>query len=555
MASVTKRGSKWYAMWRGADGRLVQKVTAARAKAEAMAFAQDKERQAWRQREGLEPDPGEAMTFGELLDWWWDRYGSQRRGYSNDKFLPFLEKHLGELREQELKPGTAGLFADRLDQLLTSKEQDLSPQSLNHLRSAVFNMFERARDPKHRTWSTENPVRWVKRRRIPKASQSSRCVLRRGEVLPTLASFPTPTRDTPWRWLAATCVYAGLRPGEAFGLRKEDVDTRTWTLAVRHSWLAPLPKDGDARDVTIVSELRPLLEAAMKASPSEWVFVHADGTPYTPDVRFHLVDHLRRALKRAGVVEGYRHICRRKGCGFEEIRQVADEARCPKCNMRLWVSPIPRKLRFYDLRHTHATLLRKAGVDLGAVQRNLGHSSPEITAAVYDHSDLEDFRADVDRALTFGEPARVNAPVMQDAEPWKSEGPEAFAFAKNLGAFELSGRLDLNQRPLAPQGPSADFHSGAPGDTATHPVESLAVGGSGGTHTKALGAYGTTPFGAPVARPAEGRFLTPADVAARLQVSRATVYALIERGELVARRVGLALRIHYRELEEFLSGR
>jgi len=46
--------------------------TQAHAKAEAVLYAQDKERQAWRQREGLEPDPGEAMTFGELLDWWWD---------------------------------------------------------------------------------------------------------------------------------------------------------------------------------------------------------------------------------------------------------------------------------------------------------------------------------------------------------------------------------------------------------------------------------------------------------------------------------------------------
>ncbi len=213
MASVTKRGSKWYAMWRGADGRLVQKVTAARAKAEAMAFAQDRERQAWRQREGLEPAPGDLMTFGHLLDWWWERYGSARRGYSNDQFLPFLARHLGELRDQELKPGTAGLFADRLDQLLTRKEQDLSAQSLNHLRSAVFSMFERARDPKHSTWTTENPIRWVKRRKVPKASQAQRRVLRRSDVLPTLASFPTPTLEAPWRWLAAACLYAGLRPG------------------------------------------------------------------------------------------------------------------------------------------------------------------------------------------------------------------------------------------------------------------------------------------------------------------------------------------------------
>ena len=451
MASVTKRGSRWYAMWKGPDGRLVQRVTSARAKAEATAFAQDKERQAWRQREGLEPAASDSLTFGELLDWWWARYGSARRGYMNARVLPFLEKHLGELRDQELKAGTAGLFADRLDQLLTRKEPELSPQSLNHLRSAVFNMFERARDPKHRTWTTENPVRWVKRRRIPKTSQAARCVLKRGEVLPTLANFPTPNLDAPWRWVAAACIYAGLRPGEALGLLKADVDTRAWTLSVRHSWQAPLPKDGDARDVTIVSEFRPHLEAAMKASPSDFVFARADGTPYTPEVRFHLVDHLRRALKRAGVVTGYRYICRRKGCGFEERRDAAGEARCPKCEMRLWVSPIPRKLRFYDLRHSHATLLRKAGVDLGAVQRNLGHSSPEITAAVYDHSDLEDFRADVDRALTFGVPVRVNAPVMQGAEMAKNEGPEAAAFARNLGAFHESGRLDLNQRPLAPQ--------------------------------------------------------------------------------------------------------
>jgi integrase len=176
-------------------------------------------------------------------------------------------------------------------------------------------------------------------------ARAARCVLKRGEVLPTLANFPTPNLDAPWRWVAAACIYAGLRPGEALGLLKPDVDTRAWTLSVRHSWQAPLPKDGDARDVTIVSEFRPHIEAAMKASPSDFVFARADGTPYTPDVRFHLVDHLRRALKRAGVVTGYRHICRQKGGGFEERRGAAGEARCPKCEMRLWVSPIPRKLR------------------------------------------------------------------------------------------------------------------------------------------------------------------------------------------------------------------
>lgn len=52
---------------------------------------------------------------------------------------------------------------------------------------------------------------------------------------------------------------------------------------------------------------------------------------------------------------------------------------------------------------------------------------------------------------------------------------------------------------------------------------------------------------------AEREWLTPAEVASKLQVSRATVYALIERRELRATRVGLSLRVHVGLLVAFLS--
>ena len=294
-------------------------------------------------------------------------------------------------------------------------------------------------------------MRWVRRRKVPKPTRASRPVLRRSEVLPTLAGFPAPSSESPWQWIPAACLYAGLRPGEALGLKKEDIDAREWTMTVRHSWTAPLPKDGDAREVLVVKELRSFLEAAMAASPSDFVFARPDGSPFTPEIRFQLVDHLRRSLKRAGVVDGFRHICRRKGCGFVETRREASEDRCPKCNMRLWVSPVARRMRFYDLRHTHATLLRKAGVDLGAVQRTLGHSSGNHLRHL-----LSQRRGGLPRRGRAGPHVRrsrgeVNAPVMQGAEMAQNEGPEAAAFARNLGAFHESGRLDLNQRPLAPQ--------------------------------------------------------------------------------------------------------
>jgi len=45
---------------------------------------------------------------------------------------------------------------------------------------------------------------------------------------------------------------------------------------------------------------------------------------------------------------------------------------------------LPR-VRFHDLRHTHASLLLQAGVHLKVVQERLGHSTIAITADTYSH--------------------------------------------------------------------------------------------------------------------------------------------------------------------------
>ena len=47
-------------------------------------------------------------------------------------------------------------------------------------------------------------------------------------------------------------------------------------------------------------------------------------------------------------------------------------------------SDFPR-IRFHDLRHTHATLLLKAGIHPKIVQERLGHSSINVTLDTYSH--------------------------------------------------------------------------------------------------------------------------------------------------------------------------
>ena len=46
---------------------------------------------------------------------------------------------------------------------------------------------------------------------------------------------------------------------------------------------------------------------------------------------------------------------------------------------------IPERIRFHDLRHTHASALIAAGASIKAVSRRLGHADVAITLRVYAH--------------------------------------------------------------------------------------------------------------------------------------------------------------------------
>jgi integrase len=226
-------------------------------------------------------------------------------------------------------------------------------------------------------------------------------------------------------------------------------------LTVRRSWSQPVPKDDEPRRLVVVSELRPYLEDAMGASDGKLLFPREDGKPWDPRTRFRLVDQLRRALCTIGDVVGYDHSCRR--CKAKAARggatapaettwryRDAVQRRCPSCGMKLWITPIPRPVRFYDLRPTHATLLRKARVDLGTVQKALGHSSPEITAGTYDHSELEDERETLERVLVRRRDARGGAPRGWGAygarnRTWKNEARSPVGFPSGAAGFWYRG--------------------------------------------------------------------------------------------------------------------
>jgi integrase len=387
MAYVYKRAEKWYIGFRDNRGRPRRQACSAKNKTEAKRLAEELGLNHERQRVGLDPFPASdgGGTFGALLRWWLETYSA--KSPSHDRNVATIDKHflaaeIAQLRLQEITPAVIEVF-------LEEKAGHLAPQTLNHIRRFVVTAFNRAR--RAGRWTGLNPAADVQPRRVPKRKAD---FLRADEVSPVLAA--TPAR---WRPLLATAIYSGLRKGELLGLRKSDVDLASRLIIVNRSYDRETTKGGRAEAIPIAQELVVYLRAAIQASASDLVFPDLQGrmlSRHTP-----LEEVLRRALKHAGIVEGWEHVCRKKACGHSERAPDDQVRRCPTHRMKLWPKAKVRRIRFHDLRHTTASLLMMAGANPGAVQRILRHSDPRITTEVYGHLVPDYLRSEIDR-LRFG---------------------------------------------------------------------------------------------------------------------------------------------------------
>jgi integrase len=199
------------------------------------------------------------------------------------------------------------------------------------------------------------------------------------------------------------------------------VDLARRLLVARRSYARPFPKSRKQRVVRVPDELVPFLEHALATFPGPWLFPDPDGGMRA--VTWQPEDILRRALKRAGIVTGYTHVCRRATCRYTEERSDDHIRPCPRCGFKLWPKGNVRRIRFHDLRHTYASVLLMSGAALVSVQRLLGHSDPKITERRYGHL-LPDFMASEVNRLRFGLDAFAprSAPLTPALSPPRSGG-------------------------------------------------------------------------------------------------------------------------------------
>ncbi len=388
MASVYLKRGTWYLQVVDAAGHRRCIASTATAKTAAKRLALDLEGRFERQRLGLEPadlaDGG--GTVDQLMEWWIDKFLKKA---GSDTGISSIRKHiigspLGSLRLADVTPGKVDLF-------LVGRESVLSPRSVNHLRGYLSRAFTMAR--RMERFPRQNPVADVPKRKVAKRLPD---YLRPTEVPPLFASL-----RPKWKALFAAAIYTGMRKGELFALQKSDVDFEAGLILVGRSHNRDIPKGGRVDAIPINTELLVYLRRAIAASPSDLVFPNEDGSMLPKHTALEHV--LRRAMRRAGLVTGYVHKCRRKGCGHREAAPDANLRRCAKCSFKLFPVGEVRKIRFHHLRHTTASLLLMSGADLVAVQRIMRHTDPRLTTEVYGHLSTNYLKKEIQR-LSFGPP-------------------------------------------------------------------------------------------------------------------------------------------------------
>lgn len=406
MGHVYARGSRWYVAWSDAAGVQRRKATKAKTRRDALGLLAELEAQANRVQLGLEAPPVVVRdTLWDLLEWW---LANRCPEGSRDMERARLAKHFkgSEVGRTPLALVTADALEGRLEQLEHDRPDEgptakgLSPASVNRVRTSLHAAFSAASKPPRR-WSGPNPVALTRRRRVARKAVR---VLSPDEIRRLLAYEPVDERARAtwesWRGVMAVAAYLGLRKGEILGLRKSDWDARAKTLRVGASYQRVGTKTGRVDVLPVPEVLVPFLErAARRRGP--WLFPGTRGQPRTREADPHLV--LRTACAAIGIVERWEMWCRRcKAEGRTIIVQQVDrephDVRCSRHHVRLWVRPVPPRIRFHDLRHSAATNLLRAGVPLQHVSRIIRHASIKTTVDIYGHLGNEDLRLSLERA-------------------------------------------------------------------------------------------------------------------------------------------------------------
>jgi len=298
------------------------------------------------------------LTLGEWLDQWCESFvvmNTTPRTYVSYRSIidNHLKQGLGSIALSRLEPQQIqAYYADKLAKGRVDGKGSLSNRSVLYHHRILSKALDQA---VKMGLVVRNVAKLITPPRVARATIN---VLDAGEAskLLDIAS------NTVYYPLFAMLLYTGLRRGEAIALRWKNIDLLGLELNVvesayriRKEFIIKEPKTlHSKRAVSLSPSLAALLleyredqelmrkQMGNPLTDEDFVFSWPDGRPLDPDV---VTKAFHRIAGKAGLTN----------------------------------------IRLHDLRHTHATLMLKAGVHPKVVSERLGHANIGITLDTYSH--------------------------------------------------------------------------------------------------------------------------------------------------------------------------
>ena len=322
------------------------------------------------------------MTVRRWLTLWLDTIQHEVAPRSLDRYTSIVNLHLiPGLGHLPLAKLSVTHLQERYTQLAVSGRRDGRPGGLAaRSRRQVHRVLSAAlRRALEQQALARNPADLF-RNRLPKVERREMVALTSEQSTFLLDALG----EDPVRWPVLIALATGARRGETLALRWRHIDLDRGTMRIAESLEQTArglrfkpPKNNRSRVVVLpafaIEELRrrkkeqaeELLRCGVRQSQDTLLCTRQDGEPVTP------VQLTHRFTRLTAKLEG-----------------------------------LP-KLRFHDLRHSHATQLLLAGVHPRIAQERLGHSTVSLTLDLYSHvtgAMQEDAAAKINAA--FGRPRK-----------------------------------------------------------------------------------------------------------------------------------------------------
>ena len=299
------------------------------------------------------------LSLGDWLEQWLDGYVAMHTTLrTQESYRSIINRHilpsLGSIPLSQLQPQQIqSYYAQALSSGRTDKKGGLSARSVLYHHRILTEALSHA---VKMGILIRNVAELVDPPRVERAKMST---LTPDEVF----IFLDAAKDTSYYVFFSTLICTGLRRGELLALRWRNLDLDSSTITVVETayklgngeYIIKEPKTPHSRrSVSLPPSLVKLLreyradqellriQLGINLNNDDFVFIRPDGSPLNPNA---VTLAFKRIIRKAGL----------------------------------------KHIRLHDLRHTHATLMLKAGIHPKIVSERLGHSNIGITLDTYSH--------------------------------------------------------------------------------------------------------------------------------------------------------------------------